>query len=45
MPTSACMVLALSVAEDNDEEQATVNVSFGNIGFQGREKDELWEPK
>ena len=41
----ACMVLALSVAEDNDEEQATVNVSFGNIGFQGREKDELWEPK
>jgi uncharacterized protein YxjI len=38
------MVLALSVAEDNDD-QTTVNVDFGNIGPQGKEFDEAWEPQ
>ena len=40
-----CMVLALSVGEDNGDEQSTVNFDFGNIGFQGREIDDSWEPK
>jgi uncharacterized protein YxjI len=39
-----CMVLALSVAEDNDEKQA-VNFDIGNLGPQGKAVDEAWEPK
>jgi uncharacterized protein YxjI len=39
-----CMVLALSVAEDNTDQQ-TVNFDFGNIGPQGRTLDESWEPR
>jgi len=45
MTVVVCMVLALSVAEDSTDEQNTVNIDFGNIGFQGREMDESWEPK
>lgn len=40
-----CMVLALSVAEDNEEEQSAVNIQFGNLGFQGHAKDESWQPR
>lgn len=39
-----CMVLALSVAEDNDDQQ-TVNFDVGNIGLQGKAFDEAWEPR
>jgi hypothetical protein len=38
------MVLALSVAEDNDEKEA-VNFDVGNIGLQGKAFDEGWEPR
>jgi len=38
------MVLALSVAEDNDD-QTTVNVDFGNLGPQGKALDETWQPR
>jgi uncharacterized protein YxjI len=38
------MVVALSVAEDNDQKE-TVNVDFGKIGPQGREFDAGWEPR
>jgi uncharacterized protein YxjI len=38
------MVLALSVAEDN-EEKSTVNVDFGKLGPQGKECDEAWVPR
>lgn len=38
------MVLALSVAEDN-EDKSIVNVDVGKIGFQGIECDEAWVPR
>jgi uncharacterized protein YxjI len=38
------MVLGLSVAEDNDD-QTTVNVDLGNLGPQGKECDDAWEPR
>lgn len=38
------MVVALSVAEDNDD-QTTVNVDFGKIGPQGKESDDSWMPR
>jgi len=38
------MVLALSVAEDNDKE-STVNFDVGNFGPQGKECDEAWVPR
>lgn len=39
-----CMVLALSVSDDNDD-QTMVNIDVGNIGPQGKEFDESWEPR
>lgn len=39
-----CMVLALSVSDDNDD-QTTVNIDFGSIGPEGRALDTAWEPK
>jgi len=39
-----CMVLALSLAEDNDD-QTTVNFDVGSIGPQGRDFDTSWEPR
>jgi uncharacterized protein YxjI len=38
------MVLALSVAEDNEKESA-VNFDIGNLGPQGRACDEAWVPR
>jgi hypothetical protein len=38
------MVLGLSMSEDNDDQQ-TVNIDFGNLGPEGRPFDESWEPK
>jgi uncharacterized protein YxjI len=39
-----CMVLALGMSEDNDDQQ-TVNIDIGNLGPEGRPFDTSWEPK
>ena len=39
-----CMVLALSVSDDNDD-QTTVNIDFGSIGPEGKAFDTAWEPR
>ena len=44
MTLIVCMVLALSVAEDNDDNN-TVNFDLGSIGPQARPFDEAWEPR
>jgi uncharacterized protein YxjI len=44
MTLIVCMVLALSVAEDNDDNK-TVNFDIGSFGPQARPFDEAWEPR
>jgi uncharacterized protein YxjI len=39
-----CMVLALGMSEDSDDQQ-TVNFDIGNIGPEARTFDESWEPR
>jgi hypothetical protein len=40
-----CMVVALSVSDDNEDDRGLVSVDIGNIGLQGRAFDEAWEPR
>lgn len=41
----ACMVLSISMAEDNSEDQNTVTFNVGNLGPEARPFDASWQPR
>lgn len=41
----ACMVLSISLAEDNGDDRSTATIDLGNLGPEARPFDESWEPR
>ncbi len=39
-----CMALAMNTADDDDNQNSTINIDFGKIGPQDRAFDDTWSP-